>query len=102
MNNEGFPRITAKYPEIQKDVCKGYYGDTIRFRVATIFDQETYANQYETTLETIKYLDNTPDIINSHEIIFSQIETQLKEAIEKTKSAKVKHMVEQISNINLN
>ena len=99
---KGFPKVEAKYPEIQKDVDKGYFGNTILFRVSTIFDEEVYMEQYESTSESISYLDNYPDVINAHEMIFQQMVMRIKETIEKKKSDKVQHMVDQILKINPN
>jgi len=93
-----FPRVTAKYPDIQRDVLEIPYLDTIRFRVGTIFDTEVYMNQYEISRQEISYLDNIPDNINSHDIVFQRMEIVLNESIEKKKSARVKLMVDQIAN----
>lgn len=97
-----FPRTTAKYPEIQKDVMEIDFSRSIRFRVSTIFDQEVYMNQYEISIEQIRHLDQLDDNISSHEIIFKDMVKALQEAVEKKKSDKVQYMVDQILKINPN
>lgn len=108
----GFPKVTAKYPEIQQDVRKADYTDRIIFQVGTIFDGELYLNQYQATREMIEHwdnnsiiqinLDNTPNVINAHSHVFIRLEVRLKEAIEKKKSARVQLMVDQIANAKWN
>jgi len=99
---EGFPRVTAKYPEIQRDSVEIPLMSTIRFRVGTIFDTEVWMTQYEVSRYEIEMLDKIPDNINSHDIIYQRMETQLKENIEEKKASKVKLMMDQIKNANLN